>query len=131
MPGIELGDRRDLVGRQQTRALFADTQLAPTAAAVPALSPVSMTVWRPSSCTSASTRAASGSRPIGQADPAQRARSRSQGDRRPDRVFSLTKLDVKIRPAQTGFVDVTMAAQVIFNGIDSPESAPSPGTAVY
>jgi hypothetical protein len=30
---------------------------------------------------------------------------------------------VKLRAAQTGFVDITMAAQVIFNRINLPKSA--------
>ena len=44
VPGIELGDGRDLVGRQQAPRCSPTPSSRPIAAAVPALSPVSMTV---------------------------------------------------------------------------------------
>ena len=77
--------------------------------------PVSMIVRSPSSCSSARTPAASGTRLVGQADPSQRARLSGQGDRRADGFLGLTQFVVKRGLAKADFVDVSVTAQVILH----------------
>ena len=72
----------------------------------------------PSSCSCGEHARRLGPRSIRQPDPAQRARVRCESHGCSRRALGLTELGVKLRAAETGFVDVTMAAQVILDRVD-------------
>ena len=106
--------------------MLADAELAADAAAVPALSPVSMTVCRPRSCSSASTRAASGrGRSARRIQPTGRIAPSGPPTSRPS-LLGPAEPGVELGRAQPGLVDVAMAADVILDRVDPPR-APQAG----
>src|SRR5207245_81197 len=61
-----------------------------------------------------------GPRVVGQADPAERAARGREGDGRSQPLFGRAEPGVELGRAEPGLVDVTMAADVIFDRIDPP-----------
>ncbi len=130
VPGVDLGNRRHLVGRQQAGPLLADAQLAGDGRGCPGVvagehgGPQAQVVQL------GQDPGRLGPRPVGQADPAQRAGIARQGHRGADRArsFCPAELVVELGPAQPFLVDVAMAAHVVVHGVHSPAGA-RPGTA--
>ena len=131
MAGVELGDRRDLVGRQEVGSLFTDAQLAGHGGGRPCVVAGEHDGLKPELVQLGQHAGRLGPRPIGQPDPAQRAGARRQGHGRSGRLFGLTELGVELGAAQPGFVDVAMAPQVIFDRVDLPQcSQPRDGRVI-
>ena len=99
------------------------------AAAVGRLSPVSMTVSIPRCVQLGQDPRGLGARPVGQPDPAERARRGGQGHRRPDVALGPAEPVVELGGQRPGLVDVAVAADVILDRPRPAPAPPGPGTA--